>query len=226
LFFVKIIRQFDFSFPIHYFSAIFQGVMTKNILIIDNYDSFTQNLYHLLITIRPKYNFAIKRNKDRSIFGQKWDAFVISPGPKGPADTGIVKEFFEKEILPASIPTLGVCLGMQFLAWYYGLTILPADDARHGRTVNINFENDDLFKGIEGPVKVVRYNSLAVMESQEIIESTTPLKITAVQENNSAIMALKHKTLPFSAVQFHPESFLTEKAFIMMDNFFKDHVDD
>jgi anthranilate/para-aminobenzoate synthase component II len=73
---------------------------------------------------------------------------------------------------------------------------------------------------------VVRYNSLAVKESIEVIETQSPLVVTAIEKGNSMIMALKHKTLPFSGVQFHPESFLTDKAEEMIENFFKDHIDD
>jgi len=226
LFFVKIIRQFKYSFQFHANSAIFLGIMSKNILIIDNYDSFTQNLHHLLLRIRPEYSFTVLRNRDGSIFEKTWDALIISPGPKGPADTGLLKEFFEKEILPNNKPMLGVCLGMQFLAWYYGMTISPATDARHGRTVLIDVKNEDLFSGIKSPVKVVRYNSLAIKENAEEIELSTPLQVTAIQKDSSMVMALKHRELPFSAMQFHPESFLTEEADLMIDNFFKAFIDD
>ncbi|MBI9097991.1 MAG: aminodeoxychorismate/anthranilate synthase component II [Spirochaetaceae bacterium] len=200
--------------------------MTKNILIIDNYDSFTQNLHHLMIRTRPGYNFTVLRNEDKAIFNREWDALIISPGPGGPADTGVVKELFDKVVIPKKIPVLGVCLGMQFIAWYCGLTICPSPDARHGRTVQIKVKNDDIFSGIGGNIKVMRYNSLAISETTDQIETKTPLIVTALQEDNSMVMALKHRDLPFSGVQFHPESFLTEKADIMMDNFFKARIDD
>lgn len=226
LFFVMIIRQFDYSFQIHLITAIFLSTMSKNILLLDNYDSFTENLRHLLIKVRPAYSFTVVRNKDRSIFESHWDGLIISPGPKGPADTDLLKEFFETVVIREKMPLLGVCLGMQFIAWYYGLQIRPSDDARHGRTVTIETTGDDLFKGLERSFKVVRYNSLAIEESIRILEEKTPLKVTAVQNDSKMIMALRHKELPFSAVQFHPESFLTENAEAMMNNFFMDYIDD
>lgn len=218
----NLIILFRFSLYLLYFSVR----MIKNILIIDNYDSFTENLRHLLIRVRPEYDFTVIRNNNRILFSRTWDGLIISPGPKGPAETGLLKEFFETVVLPEKIPLLGVCLGMQFLGWYYGLTVRPTEDIRHGRTVAITVENDDLFRELGSQINVMRYNSLAIMESIEQIESQTPLIVTAVQKNTSMIMALKHKSLPFSAVQFHPESFLTEKSELMMANFFEDYIDD
>lgn len=166
------------------------------------------------------------RNKDRAIFDSHWDGLVISPGPKGPADTGLLKEFFETVVLSEKMPLLGVCLGMQFLGWHYGLTIAPSKDARHGRTVTVKTGGNDIFKGIRRSMKVVRYNSLAIVESAEEIEKKTPLVVTAMQKDSSMVMALKHRELPFSTVQFHPESFLTENGDAMIKNFFEDNIDD
>ena len=201
--------------------------MTKrNILIIDNYDSFTRNLHHLLARTRPDYRFTILRNGDRTIFEGNWEGVVISPGPGRPEDTGILREFFEKAVLPQGMPVLGVCLGMQFIAWYYGLTILPSEDARHGRRVSVEVKDEDIFKGMASPVQAVRYNSLTVKETSEEIEGRTPLGVTAWQRESGMIMAIRHRELPLSAVQFHPESFLAEHSQTMVDNFFKAHLDD
>lgn len=192
---------------------------------MDNYDSFTENLRHLLLKVRPEYSFSVHRNNDRSVFDRQWDGFVISPGPKSPSETGILKEFFEKVVLPRKLPVLGVCLGMQFLAWFYGLAVSPADDARHGRTVEMSVKNTDIFKGLGRTLKAMRYNSLAIDATVREIEEKTDLIVTAVQSEGDMIMALKHNSLPFTAVQFHPESFLTEKAESMMENFFRDYID-
>ncbi len=226
LFFVMIIRQIDYSFQIPTITAIFLSTMSKNILIVDNYDSFTENLRHLLMQVRPDYKFTVIRNNDRVMFDSHWDGLVISPGPKGPADTGLLKEFFESRVIEEKMPLLGVCLGMQFLAWYYGLRVKPSDDARHGRTVTIDTTGNDIFKGLKDPLKVVRYNSLAIVEPAEFIEEKTALQVTAIQSDSKMIMAIRHRDLPFSAVQFHPESFLTENAEAMMNNFFRDYIDD
>jgi len=225
-FLLRLSDNLIFLFKFLFFLLYFLVIMTKNILIIDNYDSFTQNLYHLLVLVRPEYSFTVLRNRDRAIFENKWDCLIVSPGPKGPEDTGLLKEFFETVVLTENLPFLGVCLGLQFLGWYYGLTIIPVEDARHGRTVTIIAENDDLFTNIGRETKVVRYNSLAIKETVQQIEEGTPLLVTAIQKETEMIMAIKHRDHPFSAMQFHPESFLTEKANRMIDNFFKVHLDD
>ena len=194
--------------------------MSKKILILDNYDSFTGNLQHLLLKIRPQYDFPIRRNHDRSVFDTRWEGLVISPGPGKPEETGILKEFFETRVLPAKMPVLGVCLGMQFLAWIYGMDVNPTDDSRHGRTVRIETSGKDLFSGLPRGFQVARYNSLAV-------SGISPeLEITARQSGTGMIMALKHRDLPFTAVQFHPESFLTEQSKGMMENFFRSYIYD
>ncbi len=226
MFFVKIIRQFDFIFQILSITAIFTSYMKKNILIIDNYDSFTSNLHHLVAKSRPDYRFTILRNENPAVFDQEWDSLIISPGPKGPADTGLLKKLFEEYILPEKIPVLGVCLGMQFLAWYYGLTVSPSSNAVHGRTVLINSLENDIFSGIKSPFKVVRYNSLAINESKMDIEKDYPFVVTAWEQKNNMVMAFKHINLPFCGVQFHPESFLTENGELIISNFFRIYLND
>ena len=198
----------------------------RSILIIDNYDSFTGNLHHLLVQTRPSRRFTILRNGNPSIFEGNWEGLVISPGPGGPGDTGFLRKFFEEAALPRRLPVLGICLGMQFLAWYYGLTVSPSEDARHGRRVTIEMKDEDLFKGIASPTRAVRYNSLAIEESVEEVETRSPLRVTAWQRKSGMIMAVRHRSLPISAVQFHPESFLAEHSQAMIDNFFKAHLDD
>lgn len=118
------------------------------------------------------------------------------------------------------MPVLGVCLGMQFLAWIYGMNVSPSLDPRHGRTVEIETWGSDLFTDLPLNFQVARYNSLAVTGS------SPDLEVTALQSGTDMIMALKHRDLPFTAVQFHPESFLTGQSEGMMENFFRRYIDD
>ncbi|MDA3887002.1 MAG: aminodeoxychorismate/anthranilate synthase component II, partial [Candidatus Delongbacteria bacterium] len=95
----------------------------KTILLLDNYDSFTYNLCDLLKKTRPDYMVKVMRNQDRNLLNVDFDMLVISPGPMTWHETGLLKELFEKKIIPQNIPTLGICLGMQFIAGYYGATV-------------------------------------------------------------------------------------------------------
>jgi len=189
----------------------------KKCLIIDNYDSFTDNLRHLLEKVNPQIEFTVLRNSDNTIFNFKCDYLVISPGPMRPENSGNLSHYFSNFIIPNKIPVFGVCLGMQFIAHYYGATVTKAEVASHGSTEQIEIlDNSKLFRNIKKGFLGARYNSLEVGESEE-------LSTLAIGEN-SMIMALEHKKLPFVGVQFHPESFLTEYGEDIIQNFFKYYV--
>lgn len=195
--------------------------MTKRVLIFDNYDSFTQNLYNLLKSTRPGYEYYILRNKDKKVLSIDFDVLIISPGPMRPKDTGLLNQLFIEKIIPQTIPVLGVCLGMQFIAELYGEKIIESKDALHGKAVTISHTNADIFLNVKNPFSGARYNSLEVKNSRNIHE----IEILATEKNTNSIMALKHKIYPFAGVQFHPESFLTDQGSEITNNFFNLYVE-
>ncbi len=194
----------------------------KKILIFDNYDSFTYNLCNLIKTVRPNYTYQILRNNNEEIFTYDFDVLIISPGPMTPDKTGLLKDLFIKKIIPDKIPTLGICLGLQFLGYFYDTPVTKAKQAKHGMAVNINHFNKNIFDKIPDNFKAARYNSLEI-DINNI--NKNELEILATEQNQNSIMALKHKTLPFVGVQFHPESFLTQYGDMIINNFFKIYVE-
>jgi anthranilate synthase/aminodeoxychorismate synthase-like glutamine amidotransferase len=191
------------------------------ILIIDNYDSFTFNLYQYLgdILMKKSKNFKliVKRNDKITIpeiKNQKFDRIIISPGPGNPSDPryfGICKDVLLK--VGKTTPVLGICLGMQGLAHYYGGKIAPAKTPMHGKTSLITHDSQGVFKNLPQNLEVMRYHSLIV--KKENLPSC--LKITATAGTD--IMGLRHTRYPIEGVQFHPESFATEAGSQMLRNF-------
>ena len=142
------------------------------------------------------------------------DYILISPGPKNPSFAGIsiqvIKEFYKEK------PILGVCLGMQCINEAFGGITKRAPIPVHGKTSYVSHQNEDLFKNMPNPFTAARYHSLVI----EPLKNQTELTITATTDND-IIMGITHSEYPLSGVQFHPESFLTEKGFIMIENFLK-----
>ena len=174
------------------------------ILLIDNYDSFVYNLYQFIAEIEP--DVKVVRNDEitsEEILKMNPDKIVISPGPGKPSEAGecihVIRE------LKGKIPILGVCLGHQAIAEAFGATVGYAKHLMHGKTS---------FRGLEKPVQVARYHSLAVEED------TLPkeLKVTA-RSKDGEVMAMEHEKYPIYSVQFHPESVMTPKGFTMIKNF-------
>ncbi|MDC7224704.1 MAG: aminodeoxychorismate/anthranilate synthase component II [Spirochaetales bacterium] len=197
--------------------------MPRKILLIDNYDSFTHNLLHLLHQVRPSCSYTLMRNRDERIFQTNWDGVIVSPGPGTPEETGLLRDFFREVVEKRSLPYFGICLGMQFLAHYYGLPIGKVEP-RHGRTCPLNHRDKGIFKGLAQDFFVMRYNSLGLEEdSTELIHS--PLEVLASEKGSPLVMALAHKSQPFLGVQFHPESFLTEQSIELMSRFFEVYID-
>ena len=194
----------------------------KTILLFDNYDSFTYNLYDLLMKVRPGYNIIVKRNKDRDIFNIDFDILVISPGPMTWEKTGLLRELFKDKIIPEEIPTLGICLGMQFIAGFYGISVGEVDKPVHGSQVEITHLNDKSFNTIPTMFKAVRYNSLGITNEDDTNNS---IQYIAFEKGTGSVMAIKHSTLPFIGLQYHPESFLSEYGNEMINNFFEIYVE-
>lgn len=184
------------------------------ILLIDNYDSFSYNLVHLIGEIRS--DIKVVRNdkiKVEEINNMKPDAIILSPGPGRPENAGICVETVRR--LGSRIPILGVCLGHQAICQAYGAVITYAARLVHGKTSIITVKQESrLFQGLAPEVRVGRYHSLAVREQTIPME----LEITATAEDGE-IMAVEHRQYPVIGVQFHPESILTEHGDVMIRNF-------
>ena len=184
------------------------------ILIIDNYDSFTYNLVHLIGVLSPK--IVVKRNDAITVtdaINMKPSGIVLSPGPCDPDQAGICLELTLKAA-ENEIPLLGVCLGHQTIAQAFGGDIIRCHEIIHGKLGEIHHKNDQLFAGIPNVFNATRYHSLIV--SQETLPKE--LKKTAWLKDGT-IMGLSHKKLPIFGVQFHPESIASQFGYQLINNF-------
>ena len=184
------------------------------ILIIDNYDSFTYNLVHLIGDLSPK--IVVKRNDAITVtdaINMKPSGIVLSPGPCDPDQAGICLELTLKAA-ENEIPLLGVCLGHQTIAQAFGGDIIRCHEIIHGKLGEIYHKNDQLFAGIPNVFNATRYHSLIV--SQETLPKE--LKKTAWLKDGT-IMGLSHKKLPIFGVQFHPESIASQFGYQLINNF-------
>jgi len=189
------------------------------ILLIDNYDSFSYNLYQLIGSVNP--NIKVARNDALTVDEIKRlspSQIVISPGPGKPSNAGICVELIKR--LHSSIPILGICLGHQAIFEAFGGTVSYASKLMHGKSSQVTIDTEDaLFKNMPNVIQAARYHSLAG------IKSTLPdiLKITAWTQDGE-IMAVSHKEYPVYGVQFHPESILTSNGQTIIENFLKQSV--
>ena len=184
-----------------------------NILVFDNYDSFTYNLVHLVKSIVPD-NVDVFRNDEIPLEKVKeYDKIILSPGPGIPSEAGLLLPLIREYAPTKSI--LGVCLGHQAIAEAFGGTLINLSTVFHGVATPINITNKDsrLLKGLPGNIKVGRYHSWIVSEDSFPEE----LEVTAVDENGY-IMGLQHKTYDVQGVQFHPESVLTPDGEMILRN--------
>lgn len=188
------------------------------LLMIDNYDSFTYNLYQYFCELGIEVK--VIRNDEIDIKGIEAlnpSHLVISPGPCTPNEAGISLEAIT--YFSDKLPILGVCLGHQAIAQVFGGDVVRARKVMHGKTSLITHTNYSVFTGLNNPLTVTRYHSLVVKAD------TLPacFDITAWTENDEGemdeIMGFRHKTLPIEAVQFHPESIMTEQGHEILSNF-------
>ena len=188
--------------------------MVSVILVIDNYDSFTYNLVHILEEFDEVKVIRNDKISVADIAIMAPDKIVISPGPGRPDDAGISKAIID--YFKDKTEILGVCLGHQCIAEVFGAEIVMAEELVHGKVSNISKIDEDnlLFAGIEDGFLATRYHSLLVNKKNLPEE----LKILAETERGE-IMAVKHKHYPVYGVQFHPESILTEAGKIILENF-------
>ncbi|WP_186575958.1 anthranilate synthase component II [Aquibacillus kalidii] len=186
------------------------------ILLIDNYDSFTYNLYQYVSELGKEVK--VVRNDKITIEEirlLKPEAIILSPGPGSPEDAGICMAVVKQ--LASEFPILGICLGHQAIGAAYGGKVTHAKQVKHGKTSMIRHQNDEIFSYLEQPLEIMRYHSLII--SKDHVPSE--LIVTATSMDDNEIMAIKHSYLPVYGLQFHPESIGTSKGKRILDNFFK-----
>lgn len=184
------------------------------ILLIDNYDSFSYNLYQLVGSVTP--DIRVIRNDAftvKEIGDMQPDGLILSPGPGRPEDAGVCVDVVKQ--LGGRIPILGVCLGHQAICVAYGAKVSYAKHLMHGKQSDVTVDTDSLlFRGLPDHIPAARYHSLAA------VESTMPdcLRITA-RADDGDIMAVEHRTKTVYGLQFHPESIMTPDGGVMMRHF-------
>jgi anthranilate synthase/aminodeoxychorismate synthase-like glutamine amidotransferase len=183
------------------------------IVLIDNYDSFTYNLYQYLSELGA--DVRVIRNDEASaaeVEAMEPERLVISPGPGTPQEAGISEELIDR--LAGKLPILGVCLGHQCIGETFGATVAYAGEIRHGKSSFIEHDGKGVFRGLPNPFEAVRYHSLAIQPE------TVPecLEVTAHSESG-VIMGVRHRDYAIEGVQFHPESILTSVGKDLLRNF-------
>ncbi len=181
-------------------------------LIIDNYDSFTYNIYQYVGQFNP--DVQVIKNDKTSIEELKKlnpDKIIISPGPGHPKDSKISLECVKQ--LGSFIPILGICLGHQAIGISYGAKIINSNQIINGKTSMIKHNGNILFDGLNNPFEATRYHSLIIERD------TLPNELEIIAESDNMIMGLKHKSRPIYGVQFHPESIKTENGLKIIESF-------
>jgi anthranilate synthase component 2 len=184
------------------------------ILLLDNYDSFTFNLYQALSELGA--DVIVRRNDAVTVDEVEQllptlDGIVISPGPCTPSEAGISVPLVRR--LAGSVPILGVCLGHQAIGAAFGGTIVRAPRLMHGKVSMIAHDGTGVFTGLPNPLQATRYHSLIVERS------TLPPELEVTAEADGLVMGLRHRSLPVEGVQFHPESILTPTGNDLLANF-------
>lgn len=183
-------------------------------LLIDNYDSFTYNLYHLLAVTGA--DVRVERNDAATVAEiADWqpEAIVLSPGPGLPESAGVSVELIRE--MSGKVPIFGVCLGHQAIAEAFGGRIIRAETPVHGKIGSISHLESGLFAGLPSPLKATRYHSLVIERASLPAE----LEVSAEISNDHMIMAIQHRDHPTIGVQFHPESIGTDVGPQLIDNF-------
>jgi anthranilate synthase component 2 len=185
------------------------------LLLIDNYDSFTYNLFHYLGELGA--DVVVKRNDELTAdeaLAMKPEAIVLSPGPCTPNEAGICLELIEKA--NGNVPILGVCLGHQSIGQVYGGTIVRAPQPMHGKLSRIHHTGRSVFRGLNNDFEATRYHSLTIAP-----ESMPDDLIVTARSDDGVIQGVMHKSHPVHGVQFHPESIASENGHALLNNFLK-----
>jgi anthranilate synthase/aminodeoxychorismate synthase-like glutamine amidotransferase len=183
------------------------------IFVLDNYDSFTYNLVHLMGSLGAE--MVVERNRETSvaaIMAMQPDGILLSPGPSRPENAGCMLDLIHAAA--GRIPMLGVCLGHQAIGHAFGAKVVSAGRIMHGKLSTIHHDSQGIFQNVPQDFKAVRYHSLALEEA------TLPdcFEITARSEDGE-IMGVRHKELPVEGIQYHPESIMTEAGRQQLMNF-------
>ena len=182
------------------------------ILLLDNYDSFTYNLYQAVRSLKAECR--VIRNDVMTVsalLALKPRGLILSPGPGRPEDAGVLVELIKRA--PASLPVLGVCLGHQAAAMAYGGKVVRAKHLMHGKTCTITHDGKGVYAGLPKRLTVARYHSLVAAEPlpKDFVATSRAL--------DGSLMGVRHKTRPLEGVQFHPESVATPLGLKMLKNF-------
>ena len=183
------------------------------LLLLDNYDSFTYNIYQMITNLGAEVE--VVRNDAmtiQEIHTKKYKGIVISPGPGLPKDAGITEAVIQE--LGAEIPILGICLGHQAIGEVFGGKVVRASEIVHGKASPIHHHGTGLYRGIPADAQVARYHSLIIERETlpDVLDITSEL-------HDGTIMGVRHKTYPIEGIQFHPESILTPVGKMIMTNY-------
>lgn len=185
------------------------------LLLIDNYDSFTFNLYQYLSELGEEVqtfrNDGISLDEIEKLAPSR---IVISPGPGRPEDAGLSNEIIRR--FGEKTPILGVCLGHQCIGQAFGGEVVHAGEIKHGKVSSIHHDGHGLFKGLPNPFNAVRYHSLAIKK-----ETLPDFMMITARTQNGVIMGVRHEKYPIEGVQFHPESYMTRNGKDLLKNFLR-----
>ena len=183
----------------------------KRILLLDNYDSFTYNVYQMLSELGAAVE-VIRNDKISAEEAKNFDAVIISPGPGVPKEAGISEQLIDE--LKSDLPILGICLGHQAIGEVFGGKVVRAQEIVHGKTSRLKHNGKGIYRGLEQNVEVGRYHSLII--ERETLPAC--LEITS-ELDDGTIMGVRHKNFDVEGIQFHPESILTPSGRNMLENF-------
>ncbi len=192
--------------------------MAVDTLLIDNYDSFTYNLYQYLCELGA--DVVVHRNDKITldeIAALEPRRIVISPGPKTPVEAGVSVPVLQR--FSPTIPTLGVCLGHQAMGAAFGATVGPAGEIRHGKVSSIEHDGAGVFAGLPNPIEATRYHSL-IVEPDTLPDAIVPTAwCERIDGSGKILMGMRHTEFPIEGVQFHPESIRTKTGHAILQNF-------